>query len=217
MAEKKVIDWFTMNGKHIPIFDGESKGDAVNRSIAKDNEDIKQKQIAKHKEEVDKLSGKRLSGRDKKFESLGTDRDEVKKAIYNQTGMSPKALEQAVDDLDMEDIIDAVKQYRKSVSKNKTPLQTDKKKLMDALNGKNQAEALSQISEYLKNNVGKNIVMSSKDMDYYLGYWGNGKYKITSFPQGVVGVMSSPSYVSEKSLMEFLNDPKYKHKKFKYK
>ena len=45
MAEREVKGWFTLNGKHIPIFEGESKQDAVNRSIAKDNEDLKNKQI----------------------------------------------------------------------------------------------------------------------------------------------------------------------------
>ena len=34
MADKKVTGWFTMNGKHIPVFEGESKKDAVKRSIS---------------------------------------------------------------------------------------------------------------------------------------------------------------------------------------
>lgn len=58
MAEKKIVDWFTMNGKHIPIYEGESKADAVNRSIAKGNEDKKQSDIAKNKEQAEKASGK---------------------------------------------------------------------------------------------------------------------------------------------------------------
>ncbi|MBP5423812.1 MAG: hypothetical protein J6Y78_15355 [Paludibacteraceae bacterium] len=33
MADKKVVAWFTMNGKHIPIYEGESKDDAVKRSV----------------------------------------------------------------------------------------------------------------------------------------------------------------------------------------
>ena len=35
MASKKITGWFTMNGKHIPLFEGESKKDAVNRSLKK--------------------------------------------------------------------------------------------------------------------------------------------------------------------------------------
>ena len=33
MADKKVVSWFTVNGKHIPIYEGETKRDAVSRLI----------------------------------------------------------------------------------------------------------------------------------------------------------------------------------------
>ena len=33
MADKKIVGWFTMNGKHVPVFEGESKEDAVKRSV----------------------------------------------------------------------------------------------------------------------------------------------------------------------------------------
>ena len=58
MAEKKIVGWYTWNVKHYPIFEGESKQDAYNRSVAKDNEDKKAEQIAKNKEQADKLNGK---------------------------------------------------------------------------------------------------------------------------------------------------------------
>lgn len=58
MAEKEIKQWITINGQHVPIFEGESKQDAVNRAIAKNNEDVKEKQIAKNKEQADKLNGK---------------------------------------------------------------------------------------------------------------------------------------------------------------
>ena len=58
MAEREVERWITVNGQHIPIFKGESKQDAYNRYVAEVNEDTKQKQIAKHKSEADKLNGK---------------------------------------------------------------------------------------------------------------------------------------------------------------
>ena len=54
MAEREVKQWITVNGKHVPIFDGETEKQAINRAIAKDNEDIKEKQIAKNKEQVSK-------------------------------------------------------------------------------------------------------------------------------------------------------------------
>ena len=50
---KEVEKLITVNGVHIPIFKGESKKDAINRFVAKKNDDIKQKQIAKNKEEAD--------------------------------------------------------------------------------------------------------------------------------------------------------------------
>lgn len=47
-----------MNGVHIPIHEGESKEDAVNKAIAKHNEDKKESDMAKAKEQADKLNGK---------------------------------------------------------------------------------------------------------------------------------------------------------------
>jgi len=35
MAQKEVKQWITVNGKHIPIFEGESKEDAVKRAVGK--------------------------------------------------------------------------------------------------------------------------------------------------------------------------------------
>ena len=45
MAQKEPKDWITVNGKHVPIYDGESKQDAYNRAVAKQNEETKTKQI----------------------------------------------------------------------------------------------------------------------------------------------------------------------------
>lgn len=64
MAERKIKQWITINGVHVPIYEGESKEDAVKRSISKAkenvkaNEDQKAKDIAKNKVEKDKLNGK---------------------------------------------------------------------------------------------------------------------------------------------------------------
>lgn len=57
MAEEKGV-WRTIRGTHVFIRDGESAEDALNRTIAKQNEDKKQEQISKHKEVADKLNGK---------------------------------------------------------------------------------------------------------------------------------------------------------------
>ena len=56
MADPKDLDWITVNGRHVPILDGEFKQDAFNRVIAKNNEDAKQRQIAENKKQADKLN-----------------------------------------------------------------------------------------------------------------------------------------------------------------
>ncbi|MBP5423816.1 MAG: hypothetical protein J6Y78_15375 [Paludibacteraceae bacterium] len=58
MSERQVKDWITINGNHIPIFEGESKQDAYNRAVAKANEDKKKTDIEKNQRESDKLNGK---------------------------------------------------------------------------------------------------------------------------------------------------------------
>ena len=59
MANKEPKQWITVNGQHIPIFEGETKDQAVNRYIAKTNEEKKQKDIARNKAQADKLNGKK--------------------------------------------------------------------------------------------------------------------------------------------------------------
>lgn len=57
--DDKIVGWFTSQGKHIPIYEGESKEDAFKRNakeIADKNETIKQDQIAKHQKEVAELN-----------------------------------------------------------------------------------------------------------------------------------------------------------------
>lgn len=54
MAE--VEQWITVNGVHIPIHEGESKEDAVNKAIAKHNEDKKESDIARAKEQSSQLT-----------------------------------------------------------------------------------------------------------------------------------------------------------------
>lgn len=69
MADKKVKQWITINGVHVPIYEGESKDDAVKRAInrgsenAKNNEDLKEKQIAKNKAQKDELNGKKAASK----------------------------------------------------------------------------------------------------------------------------------------------------------
>ena len=57
MAYRQVKDWITVNHKHVPIYEGESKQDAINRSIAKDNESKRQSDIKRNKDEADDRKG----------------------------------------------------------------------------------------------------------------------------------------------------------------
>ena len=75
---KEIKDWITVNHKHIPIYEGESKQDAVNRAIAKDNEEQKQKDIEKRNREIERLNPstqKKVSDDDFDIKSLGELKD----------------------------------------------------------------------------------------------------------------------------------------------
>lgn len=59
--DREIKAWITINGKHVPIFEGESKTDAVKRATSKTDtqkqidkdQDDKEKQIARNKKEKD--------------------------------------------------------------------------------------------------------------------------------------------------------------------
>jgi len=45
MVEREIEKWVTIKGVHVPIYKGETTQDAYNRQVAKNNEDLKAKQI----------------------------------------------------------------------------------------------------------------------------------------------------------------------------
>ena len=49
--QREVKQWITVNGKHVPIFEGESKADAVKRAVGKNNSTDTEKKSAGQKEE----------------------------------------------------------------------------------------------------------------------------------------------------------------------
>lgn len=55
MADREVKTWVTINGAHVPIYEGDSKQDVINRAIAKRNEEIKEKQIARNSAQASQL------------------------------------------------------------------------------------------------------------------------------------------------------------------
>ena len=59
MADREPVAWITMNGSHVPIYAGDSQADIYNRSVARHNSDTKEKQIARNKEQADKLNSEK--------------------------------------------------------------------------------------------------------------------------------------------------------------
>lgn len=56
MLKDKPTSWITLNGRHIPLYEGESKQDAVNRFIANSNEDKRQAEIRRNSEQAARLN-----------------------------------------------------------------------------------------------------------------------------------------------------------------
>ena len=75
MADREIKSWITINGQHIPIYDGESKQDAVNRYTAKSNEEKRQSDIKRNADEANKLS------KEKKLAELQNKLDNAKGLI----------------------------------------------------------------------------------------------------------------------------------------
>ena len=112
MAQKEPKDWITVNGKHIPIYEGESKQDAYNKAVAKMNEDKKAADIAKRKAEVDKLNGKK-SDDDKFIDDLVAD-------IIKDAGPDPALNpEHLMSNSDVQSVVEAYAIEHKGVDENK--------------------------------------------------------------------------------------------------
>lgn len=59
MAQKEITGWITVNGKHIPIFEGQTKDEVKNKVIAKANEEKKKKDIENSKKQAEKADVKK--------------------------------------------------------------------------------------------------------------------------------------------------------------
>lgn len=73
MASREIMRWVTINGVHVPIYEGESKQDVVNRFVAERNEMTKHEQIMKnkdYKEQIDKSLAVTRSGHEKVAQEL---------------------------------------------------------------------------------------------------------------------------------------------------
>ena len=98
-------EWITVNGRHIMIGSGESREEAINRAIANKNADKKNEQIAKNKEQADKLNGK----------------SSVQKSIYDSA--SQKMFGKSWFDLNRDEKTEVVQKYEmraKHMAENRT-------------------------------------------------------------------------------------------------
>ena len=129
MAERKIVGWFTINGKHVPIYEGEDSKAAYNRTIAEMNEDKKNSDIAKNKAMADKLNGKT------------TEDEQAKQHGYTKQDERQDAIDDTAYDLEHEeglskaDAAEAAREiveggdYDKVVAKYKTTRQKNAKAL----------------------------------------------------------------------------------------
>ena len=106
MADRKVTAWFTMNGKHIPIFEGESKQDAIKRSIKPGKTDIKQSKVEtppKKADTIDKKTAeidKKQSDAEQNKPDLKTDGQKKEPSKMTATAKTQSEHRQAIKDLD---------------------------------------------------------------------------------------------------------------------
>lgn len=56
MADRKIVSWFTVNGRHIPVFEGEKKSDAFKRVVKYDDRNRKNPKKYSSSESYKKLS-----------------------------------------------------------------------------------------------------------------------------------------------------------------
>ena len=136
MAEREVKGWFTLNGKHIPIFEGESKQDAVNRSIAKDNEDLKNKQIGVWQQKINEMNkNSKLYEKDPETGMLKSSKDKIDKMSVEELKKEMDANQKYIDKV-TDEKSKAKHQRIQEYMKNKLA-ETEKKSKNQAINRTN--------------------------------------------------------------------------------
>ena len=216
-TQKEIEKWITVNGQHIPIY----KGGDEHRQIV----NYFKKQSKKEVKSLKNLNSDKRKTRDEELEELGTTRAEAINAIKDLTGSPDSVVNAQVNEMDMEDIQDAITRYRKSRAKYSgapyKPLQTPSVRLLSALNGNHINAGVEQVPEFLKKNVGKSLVMTYGDKvknDMFFEYNKNkGSYNLTSYMHDVAHEMSPILHISEQELLKYLKSDKYPNKTFKLK
>lgn len=102
MAKKKEpIGWFTMNGRHVPLYEGESKADAIARatkeSVKKQQENIKKNEDQKEKDLTKNKKDKNTA--EKKTNKYNVD-PETGEVIRNEKSIKDMTTDEFVKDLE---------------------------------------------------------------------------------------------------------------------
>ncbi len=152
MATKEIKQWITINGVHVPIYEGETKADAAKRAIFKQKENIKKNESDKEKDiarnqankdkanYTDKIKEAYKNAWDKK-----SDYADVEK-LKNESGLSKRELAGIKNDAESE-----YEKARKDSTKDKPYDYSKEKEEIKGYSDKHLQELQALHSEQLKN------------------------------------------------------------------
>lgn len=160
---KEIVGWFTMNGRHVPIYSGENTSDAIKRSVAEFNADKRDFDIAKNKTQADQLNGKPQIDENSPLQSLNEDEKSKLKSKLSDLKLQRKAFYEKHFDSDSgelddiknlkkwnalnDDIADA--QYDLQVAM--PPVMLDESKWKSDISALSRQEAITVRKDMLKN------------------------------------------------------------------
>ena len=152
---KEVKQWITINGVHVPIYEGEGKDAAVKRAIAKQkeavnkNEDQKAKDIKKNQDEKDKLNADKKPTAEK---GSGPEVDKVKEG----NNLSSKKFDEVKKDLDSMKSKDIVEYSRRDEDGNtvKEVYARQDDGSYEMKNGYGHHDDSEYLADYMKENGG---------------------------------------------------------------
>lgn len=177
MAQREIKDWITVNHQHIPIFEGQSKQDAIDKAkkhqkSVNDDEDKKQKQIAENKQQADEKN----NSKEQKI-------TELKQQLENAKGLKAKVdIKRKIEmlDIDWKGTEEEYKEYKHKkleAEDRQRKLEYEKrqeehKKEEQAKENKRKAELENELKTQPKNKVEQfKIIQDNNPMldDYHIG------------------------------------------------
>ena len=139
MSDRKVKTWFTVNGKHIPIFEGETKQDVVDRlkKGARKGRDSQPKKILSHSQHLDKAKDLKNLKKEGKYEEAYDLEQELLHSAHTDKIPRKSALSKKEEDIqrnkDEADKLNAEKKARSKMTAT-TKTQSEHKKAIAELN-----------------------------------------------------------------------------------